>query len=581
MTQPAIDSIAPISRRAIAYLIDALIAVGIWVVGGVIMGLIVNSVGTVGGRTVAVMIGFGLLSLVGLAWAIVYTLMQSKAGSIGMRAQGVRLASAVDGGAIGFGRALLRNIVFGLAAQIVVGYFTPLFDSTGRFQGWHDKVANALVLDARRSPLPVAATAAFAPAATGAPSGAAPGIPGIPGVPSPSGPHGGFAAPSGQGVAAPAAPMAPAAHGVPPVPIVPPMPVAPLPVAPMPVAPPSFAPPQAPDAHRSTAGQVPPAPVSSPPAYVPPSAFPAPAAFQAPTAFSPPGAPQAPAMPQDVQPPQAPVMPMTPADPQAFAQPSAPILPGGPAEPADSASPIAFVPGITQPGPFVRPAEPEPTGLDPALDETVIEPRTPVAQAPADVTAAAPAAPSLWESPAAPAYEPAAPAYAPAGPAYAPAAPASDLVPDSAPSTRDVPIIADPVAPVPPVAAFDEPQADPHEAEIEATRISVPGHGLVFTWDDGARVTVTRRALFGRNPAHEDGTVRVSVRDETLSLSKTHFEAAADISGGWVLDRHSTNGMVIVRDGQRIACPAGQRVPVRLGDAIEIGDRIVTIGGYA
>ncbi len=31
--------------------------------------------------------------------------------------------------------------------------------------------------------------------------------------------------------------------------------------------------------------------------------------------------------------------------------------------------------------------------------------------------------------------------------------------------------------------------------------------------------------------------------------------------------------MTIVREGQRIACPAGQRVPVRLGDAIEIGDQ--------
>ena len=115
----------------------------------------------------------------------------------------------------------------------------------------------------------------------------------------------------------------------------------------------------------------------------------------------------------------------------------------------------------------------------------------------------------------------------------------------------------------------------------EDTRISIPGHRLVFTWDDGTRVSVSRRTIFGRNPAPEDGAVVVPVRDETLSLSKTHFEAAAESSGGWVLDRHSTNGMTLVREGQRIACPAGQRVPVRLGDAIEIGDRIVTIGGYA
>ena len=46
------------------------------------------------------------------------------------------------------------------------------------------------------------------------------------------------------------------------------------------------------------------------------------------------------------------------------------------------------------------------------------------------------------------------------------------------------------------------------------------------------------------------------------------------------MDRQSTNGTTLVRDGVRIACPPGQRVPVRLGDALEIGDRIVTIGGY-
>jgi len=122
---------------------------------------------------------------------------------------------------------------------------------------------------------------------------------------------------------------------------------------------------------------------------------------------------------------------------------------------------------------------------------------------------------------------------------------------------------------------------EPDDSELEDTRISIPGHRLVFTWDDGTRVSVSRRTIFGRNPAPEEGATVVPVRDETLSLSKTHFEAAAETSGGWVLDRHSTNGMTIVREGQRIACPPGQRVPVRLGDAIEIGDRIVTVGGYA
>ena len=49
-------------------------------------------------------------------------------------------------------------------------------------------------------------------------------------------------------------------------------------------------------------------------------------------------------------------------------------------------------------------------------------------------------------------------------------------------------------------------------------------------------MSVSRRTIFGRNPAHEDDAVLAPVRDETLSLSKTHFEAAAESSGGWVLN---------------------------------------------
>lgn len=150
------------------------------------------------------------------------------------------------------------------------------------------------------------------------------------------------------------------------------------------------------------------------------------------------------------------------------------------------------------------------------------------------------------------------------------------------PPAATPPAATPPTAPAAPAApATPAASRTAEEDDLEDTRISVPGHRLVFTWDDGTRASVSRRTVFGRNPAPEEGATLVPVRDETLSLSKTHFEAAAETSGGWVMDRHSTNGMTIVREGQRIACPAGQRVPVRLGDAIEIGDRIVTIGGYA
>ncbi|KNC32506.1 hypothetical protein FF38_06328, partial [Lucilia cuprina] len=75
------------------------------------------------------------------------------------------------------------------------------------------------------------------------------------------------------------------------------------------------------------------------------------------------------------------------------------------------------------------------------------------------------------------------------------------------------------------------------------------------------------RTLFGRNPAPETGAMVSAVRDETLSLSKTHFELVpADDRSVWVVDRHSTNGVVLRRgvggaDAQPLRRRAGVRRP--------------------
>ncbi|MBO9627130.1 MAG: RDD family protein [Microbacterium sp.] len=467
MTNAATDSIAPISRRAVSYLIDALIAGGIAIVGVVVLSLISMTMKTLESLLSFAIIGYGLLTLVLLAWWFVYTWMQTGAGSIGMRAQGLRLASE-DGAPLSFGRALLRNLVFGLAASVVVGYFTPLFDGSGRFQGWHDKVARSLMLDARGAAPASGGFASAAVPAAPAPGVPVPQVPAIPGIPAPAqgAPFAAPSAPAAYPGAAPlggySAPSAPAAPGGWPSPAV--------------------------AAQTATGGQDP---------YAAPAAAPSPA-------------------------------PASPAPlPQAEA---APVADAGPV--------IAYVPGVSRPAPQTPSVAAAPAPTDLSLDETVVQrPQAPV-----------------------PAAEPVA------------STPVTEI--PVAPAVVD----QQPPAFVPPAHVASEPSdAD----DVEDTRISIPGHRLIFTWDDGTRVPVSRRTVFGRNPAPEDGVVVVPVRDETLSLSKTHFEAASESSGGWVLDRHSTNGMTIVRNGQRIACPAGQRVPVRLGDAIEIGDRIVTIGGYA
>ena len=461
MTQLAFGTVAPTSRRAVAYIIDAAIAAGIGIVLSILLVIFAVLAGPEGMLGVLA-VGGPVVWLVLVGWLVFYTFMQAAGGSIGMRAQGLRLVQEADGAPLGFGRALLRNVIFALAASIVVGYFTPLFDGSGRFQGWHDKVARSLMLDART----VGATAP-------APATQAMSIPPRPVMPNAVPPLPGRA----PAPAYPSHSLASTPGGVPPVPGLTP--------APGHSSPESIA-------YAALVGQ-PPAPGAPAldetiPAPRPPQAVPP--------------APQA-AQPASQPAPFIPQSPPQPAGPPTIAQPPAPTN-------ADD-SLIAFVPGITQDGPPERRPE-------------------------------APAAPPASE------------------PAHAPAA-----------------AVAPPTAPVvPPAQAPSEDVGD-----VEDTRISIPGHRLVFTWDDGTRVTVSQRTLFGRNPAPEEGAVAVIVRDETLSLSKTHFEAAAEVSGGWVKDRHSTNGTVIVRDGERIPCPPGEAVRVRLGDAIEIGDRIVTIGGYA
>lgn len=456
MTMLPFGQIAPIPRRAVAYVIDALIAGGLGIVLSGILVTIAVLAGSPEGTLLVLAIGMPVVVAIELAWLLIYTYMQSGTGSIGMRAQGVRLVDAANGDSIGFWRALLRNVIFGLAASIVVGYFTPLFDGSGRYQGWHDKVGKSVIIDTRTA-APAAPPTQAMPVAQPFGQDFAGQQLSTPGYP----------APSGQ----PAPPQAPAQqYGAPP-------------------AQPSYAAPAAdPFAAAAPAGDPFAAPAPAAPA-------PAPASMHEP----------ADALDETIVPPRPP-LPVTPT-------PAPPL-------PADS-SLIAFVPGITQDAP-VRPAAPA-------------QPQ------PAD------------EAPVAP----------------APVAPAA---PESAPGDLEAPTAETPAVP----ASF-VPVA---EDDLEQTRISIPGHRLVFTWDDGTRVSVSRRTIFGRNPAAEDGAITVPVRDETLSLSKTHFEAAAETTGGWLMDRSSTNGTAIIRDGAQIACPPGERVGIRLGDVISIGDRIVTVGGY-
>lgn len=103
----------------------------------------------------------------------------------------------------------------------------------------------------------------------------------------------------------------------------------------------------------------------------------------------------------------------------------------------------------------------------------------------------------------------------------------------------------------------------------------------VLTWDDGSRTAVYGPTLCGRNPAVEWGVSCLPVRDETLTISKTHFEIGGDASGAWIADRHSTNGTVLVRDGGRHPLVAGLPTSLRPGDRLELGDRTAIVGAIS
>ena len=377
---PLVVSSAPLSRRAGAYAIDVLVAYGIGTAGasvayGVALGLgLARDARTLPLAVLAAALGAGIGLL---SWAFAYTAMQGGRGSVGQRALGLRLLDAQAPVAIGFWRALWRNVVWAASCAIVVGWFTPLFDASPRRQGWHDRAATALVLDVRE---------ADAAARVAAPSVVA------------------------------SAPR--------------------------------------------------PAPVASakPQPWFLDEPAPAPAPSRAASADA-----LAPALSPAVRP----VLVASPASAMARAASSASV--------AEASAPPALIPQAPATRPVTLP------GLDETREATVPPPAQRAA---------------LFD---------------------------------------DAPVVA------------------------------------VLTWDDGTRMAVYGRTLYGRNPEERPGIVSVPVRDETLSLSKTHFEIGGDARGAWVADRHSTNGTVIVRDGGRHPLVAGVEVTLRAGDHLELGDRIATV----
>lgn len=164
---------------------------------------------------------------------------------------------------------------------------------------------------------------------------------------------------------------------------------------------------------------------------------------------------------------------------------------------------------------------------------------------------------------------------APAGPA--PAAPGPDRASLATPAGGQ----PEPMAPAPaPVAAPSAPvpasvPAVPAPEEPPAPAASAEAPVFALRLDSGETLAVVEALLLGRDPdaARVPGTRAVAVPDTTRSLSKTHFSVRPASGGIEVVDRHSTNGSVLVRAGAEYPLPADTPVIAAPGDRILLGDR--------
>lgn len=162
----------------------------------------------------------------------------------------------------------------------------------------------------------------------------------------------------------------------------------------------------------------------------------------------------------------------------------------------------------------------------------------------------------------------AAEAAAPQPPAPAPSGPVPSA---SAPATPAASVSATPPpAPVTPPASAAESGADR------------PGGGVraVVVLDSGERIDVRGATLFGRAPAPVagEGAVQlIQVADDTRSVSKTHLAILPARRGVVVVDRGSTNGSAIVRDGAETPLGPGEPIALRTGDVVRFGDRTMTV----
>lgn len=97
-----------------------------------------------------------LFPVVGLLWLIFWLLYEwlfiaYRGATLGKAAMGIIVVDQRNGARLGLGSSFVRQLIPWVGALILfIGtllvYLSPLFDNSGRMQGWHDKAAGDLVI---------------------------------------------------------------------------------------------------------------------------------------------------------------------------------------------------------------------------------------------------------------------------------------------------------------------------------------------------------------------------------------------------------------------------------------------------
>lgn len=228
--------------------------------------------------------------------------------------------------------------------------------------------------------------------------------------------------------------------------------------------------------------------------------------------------------------------------------------------PAPQAAPVSTPARVSRPAP----SAPRPSGPPSASPASQAQP-------PALVPAAEPAAPAPTPVPAAATEDaqPAAKRKLQVGP---------PLVGPSTPRQGGAPPAG------PPVEQPSGRHAVAGPAAVERTMIRTGEEGTVpwrVSFDSGGSFLVEGLALVGRRPEPRQGEpVRhlVPLRSADMSLSKTHaqFQVAPD-GVLVVMDRGSTNGSILIRQGATRALTAGTPTSLVDGDQVRFGDRTMSV----